>query len=73
MPLAEEENVMAEGTQEKVQAYRRGRALLLGRGGKEAQATIGNSLHWNVHMPLGSQRVGWLWHRLQVMKSLLLI
>lgn len=31
-----------------------------GQEEEEEQTTIGNSLHWSMHMPAGSQRVGQL-------------
>ena len=40
---------MAEGTQEKVQTHRRGKAQLLGRGERERQTTIGNPAPERVH------------------------
>ena len=64
---------MEERTQEKIQTCRRGKVPLLGRGEEEGWTTIGNSLHWSVRMPMGSQRVGQLWHRLRVVRSLLLV
>ena len=38
VPRAKEENAMVEGTQEKVQTCRKGKAPLLGRGEEEGQA-----------------------------------
>ena len=73
MSQAGERNAMAEGTLEKVQAHRRGKAPLLGSARAGGVDTLGNSLHWSVHMSMGSQRLGWLWRRLQVSRSLLLI
>ena len=52
-PWAKEGNTTAEGTQEKVQTCRRGKTPQLDRGEEEGQATIGNSLSWNLHMPVG--------------------
>ena len=72
MPQAEEGNAMAEGTQEKVQTCRRGKAPLLGRGEEEGQAAIGNSLHWSVCMPEVLECGVTLW-RLWAARSLLLI
>ena len=61
----------------KVQAHRRSKGPLLGRGEEEGRTAIGNSLHLSMHMPEGSQKAGQLWHRLGVggrwQKSLLLI
>ena len=66
-------NATAEGTWEKVWARRRGKVPLLGRarGG-------GADSHRKLSAPKGgvsSQRVGWggLWHRLQVVRSHLLV
>ena len=44
---------MAEGTREKVQTCRRGKAPLLGSGEGEGQGAIGNSPLQSVHMPMG--------------------
>ena len=55
---------MAEGTPEKFLTHRRGKAPLLGRVRGAGADAIGNSLHWSMHMPTGSQSVGQLWHRL---------
>ena len=52
MPWAKEGRTMAEGAWEKVQAHRRGRAPLLGRGEEEGWVAIGNSQLWSVHMPV---------------------
>ena len=60
----------AEVNQEKVWTHRRGKGPLLGRGEEEGRTTIENSLHLSECMPTGPQRAGWLWHRLQVAKSL---
>ena len=64
---------MAEGTREKVWTHRRGKVPLLGRAREGGGTAIGNSLHQRLHMPVGSQRVGRLWHRLLAARSLLLI
>ena len=53
MPWAEEGNVMAEGTQEKVWTSRRGKASLLGRTRKGGADAIRNSLHQSMCMPMG--------------------
>ena len=53
MPQAKEGNAMVEGTWEKVWTHRRGKAPLLGMGEEKGRAAIGNSLCWNVHMPMG--------------------
>ena len=45
---------------------------LLGRGEKEGQATIGNSLLWSVHKPVGLEGKVAL-QRLWAARSLLLI
>ena len=73
MQRAEEENATAEGSREKVQTQRRGKAQLLGRvRGGEVDA-IGNSLHQSMCMPVGSQRAGQLWYRLQARRKLLIV
>ena len=72
-PWAGEGNAKGEGAWEKVQACRRCRVPLLRRQEEEGWTTIGNSLHQSMCMPVGSQRVGQLWHRLWVVESLLLI
>ena len=64
---------MAEGTQEKVQTHRKGKAPLFGRAKGGGVDAIGNSLHWSMNIILGSQRVERLWPRLRVARSLLLI
>ena len=54
---AGEWNTTAEGTQEKVWAYRRSKAPLLGRargGGEDCHRNL------QAHMHMGSQRVEWL-------------
>ena len=48
---------MTEGTQEKDQTGRRGKAPLLRRGEEERQATIGNSLLLSVCMSVGLVRM----------------
>ena len=63
---------MAEGTREKVQTRRKRKAPLLGRGEKEGGATTGNSLHWSVCMPAGSEG-GAALQRLRAVRSLLLV
>ena len=72
MPWAKEGNTTAKGTQEKVRTCRRGKALLLGRGEEEGQATIGNSLHCSMHMPTGLEG-GVALQRLWAARSLLLL
>ena len=73
MPWVGEENTMVEGTQEKVQTCRRGKAPLLGRVRGE-----GVDCHRKLPspectpVPGGSQRAGWLWCRLQAERILLL-
>ena len=74
MPQAGEWNVMTEGTWEKVQTRRRGKVPLLGRvrgGGVDCHRKFPVPKHARVLA--GSQRVGQLWLRLWVAKSLLLI
>ena len=63
---------MAEGTPEKVQTCRRGKAPFLGWGEEEEWAAIGNSLNRSMLMPVGLESRTALW-RLQVARSLLLI
>ena len=63
---------MAEGTQEKAQTRRRGKAPLLRRGEEEGQAAIGNSLHLSKCMPSGLEGRAGL-QRLWVARSLLLL
>ena len=63
---------MEEGTQKKVQTYRRGKAPLLGRGEEEQWATKGNSLLWSMHMPTGLEGRAYL-QRLWAARNLLLI
>ena len=72
MPWTKEGNDMAEGTQEKVQTCRRGKAPLFGRRVEEGQATIGNSLLWSVCMPAGLEGRAAL-QRLWAVRSLLVI
>ena len=55
---------MAEGTSEKVRTCRRGKAALLGRA-KGGGADHHRKLLECEHAHEGSQRAGWLWHRLQ--------
>ena len=52
-PQVGEGNTTAEGTWEKVQTRKRGKAPLLGRGEEEEWTAIGNSLLLSVHMPSG--------------------
>ena len=73
MPWAEEGNATAEGTWEKVWTCRRDKAPLLRRARVGGADVIGNSLNQSMHMTTGSQRVGWLWLRLQVARRLLLV
>ena len=44
-----------------------------GGGEEEGWTIIRNSLNWSVHMPVGPQRVGWLWCRLKAVRSLVLV
>ena len=57
---------MAEGTWEKILTHRRGKVPLSGRargGGVDCHRKLPEL--GCVHGPMGSQWVGWLWHRLQ--------
>ena len=73
-PQAWEWKATAEGTGEKVRTCRRGKAPLLGR-----QRGRGPDPHRKflepepVCVPVGSQRVGQFWHRLQGSRSCLLV
>ena len=54
------------------QTHRRGKVPLLGRGEEEGAATIGNSLHQSMCMPVGLEgRVAL--YRIWAVRSLLLI
>ena len=54
---------------------RRDKVPLLGRARGGGADAIGNSLRWSMsmHMPMGPQKMGWLWHRLCAVGNLLLI
>ena len=72
MPRAEKGMPPAEGTLEKVQTCRRGKAPLLGRGEEEELAALRNSMHQSICMPAGLEG-GVALHRLWVARSLLLL
>ena len=64
----------SRGNWEKVQTHRREKVPLLRRA-REGAADCQRKLPVpkRVHMPTGSQKAEWLWHKLRVVRSLLLI
>ena len=75
MLQAEEWNATAAGTQEKVWATGEARCHCWEGREEEGQTAVGNSLHLSVREwpPADSQMAGWLWCRLRLARSLLLI
>ena len=68
VPQAGEQSAIAEGTQDKVWAYRRNKVPLLGR-----VRGRGVDHHRNLfHVHADSQMVGHLWHKLQMARGHLL-
>ena len=66
-------NARAEGTWEKIWTHSRGKVPLLGRvRGGEADFHRKLPVPEHVHVPVGSQRAGLLWHRLWAVRSLFL-